>query len=125
MKRISLNVDVAEASDLLRRVPRACVALADDGEPRVEPADVVFDHGRYLVGMQATVASHVTSGDEVVLLIDEGFHFFDLRAVYVRGHVALAGEGDGLPGDLCWFEITPTRSTAWNYARIRELDDEA
>jgi hypothetical protein len=125
VKRITLNVDVAEARDLLERVPRACVAFTSDKGPHVELATVRFQDDRYLVGMPSSAASHLTHHQEVVLLIDDGVQFFDLRAIYVRGHVHPLGAVESLAGDLCWFEVQPTRNVAWDYARLREVDDES
>lgn len=125
VKRITLNIDPVEARDLLERVPRACVAFASDEGPRAEPVDVLFKDDRYLVGMPSSAKSHVPTHDEVVLLVDEGVQFFDLRAVYVRGHVQPLAGVEGLDGDFFWFEVQPTRTVAWDYARIREVDDES
>jgi hypothetical protein len=123
--RITLNIDPVEARDLLERVPRACVAFASDEGPQAEPVTLLVKDDRYLVGMSSTAASHLAAHEEVVLLVDDGFHFFDLRAVYVRGHVHPLGGVEGLAGDFVWFEVQPTRTVAWDYARIRELDDES
>lgn len=125
MKRITLNVDPVEARDLLERVPRACVAFARDMCPQVEPATVVFSADRYLVGIRPSAAARLSDDQEVVLLVDDGVQFFDLRAVYVRGGVAPPGQAPGLPAGFFWFEVLPTRVVAWDYARIREVDDEA
>jgi hypothetical protein len=124
VKRISLNVDLTEVRDLLERVPRACVAFAGDAGPRVEPVTVVFKDDRYLVGMPSG-ANHLTAHQEVVLLIDDGVQFFDLRAIYVRGHVHPLDGVEGSADDFFWFAIQPTRSVAWDYARMREVDDES
>ena len=125
MKRITRNIDPLEARDLLERVLRACVAFADDEDPQAELVTVLFRNDRYLVGMPWCAATHTTDHDEVVLLVDEGFQFFDLRAIYVRGHVQPLGEVEGLPGDFFWFVVQPTRTVAWDYGRMREMDDES
>jgi hypothetical protein len=124
VKRITLNVDLVEARDLLERVPRACLAFASHEGPQVEPVTVLVKDDRYLVGIPASASSHLTVHDEVVLLVDDGVQFFDLRAIYVRGHVRPLAAEEGLAGDLFWFEVQPTRTVAWDYARIREVDDE-
>ena len=124
VKRITLNVDLVEALDLLARVPRACVAFASDEGPQTELVTVVFKDDRYLVGMPPSAASHPTIHQEVVLLVDDGFQFFDLRAIYVRGHVQPLAAVEGLASDFDWFEVQPTRTVAWDYGRIREVDDE-
>ena len=125
VKRITLNIDSMEARDLLERVPRACVTFASAEGPQAEPVTVLFKEDRYLVGMPSSAASHLTVHEEVVLLIDDGVQFFDLRAIYVRGHVQPLGGLEGLAGDLSWFAVQPTRTVAWDYARIREVDDES
>jgi hypothetical protein len=125
VKRITLNVDPLEVRDLLERVPRACISFAGDEGPRVEPVTVLFKDDRYLAGMPSSAASHPTVDEEVVLLIDDGVQFFDLRAIYVRGHVQSLGGVKYLSSDFFWFEVQPTRTVAWDYARIREVDDES
>jgi hypothetical protein len=123
VKRITLNVDPVEVRDLLERVPRACVAFAGDEGPHVEPVTLLFKDGRYLVGMSSSAASHPTLHQECVLLVDDGCQFFDLRAMYVRGHAKTLREVEHLAPDHFWFEVEPTRTVAWDYARIREVDD--
>jgi hypothetical protein len=125
VKRITLNIDLVEAGDLLEQVPRACVAFASDDGPQVELVTVLVKDDRYLVGMPSSAASHLTVHEEVVLLVDDGCQFFDLRAIYVRGHVQPLVGVEGLAGDLFWFEVQPTATVAWDYARIREVDDES
>jgi hypothetical protein len=125
VKRITLNIDLAEARDLLERVPRACVAFAGGEGPQVELVTVLFKDDRYLVGMPSSAATHPAVHEEVVLLVDDGVHFFDLRAIYVRGHVQPLGGVEGLAGDFFWFAVQPTREVAWDYGRIREVNDES
>lgn len=125
VKRITLNIDPIEARDLLERVPRACVAFASDEGPQAELVTVLFKDDRCLVGMPSGAASHLTAHEEMVLLVDDGVQFFDLRAIYIRGHVQPLGGADDMAGDFVWFEVQPTRTVAWNYARIREVDDES
>ena len=61
----------------------------------------------------------------MVLLIDEGLHFFDLRAMYIRGRVERVDVREGLPEAFSWFAVEPTRTVAWDYGRMREVDDES
>jgi hypothetical protein len=127
VKRTTLNVDLIEVRDLLERVPRACVAFTSDEGPQVEPVTVLVKDDRYLVGMPSRAASHLTIHQEVVLVVDDGSQFFDLRAIYLRGHVQPLDRSGDLPADFFWFEVQPTRTVAWDYARIREseADDES
>lgn len=125
MKRITLNVDPAEARDLLDRVPRACLAFADGEGPHVEPVTLVCREGDYLVGMHPSAAADLEADQEAVLIIDDGVQFFDLRAIYVRGRCRPSDQLAGLADDFAWFAVTPTRTVAWDYARIRKVDDES
>ena len=85
MTRVTRNIDPAAAHDLLERVPRACIAFATDQGPQSQPVILVWREDRYLVGIPDHASNQPHSGEEVVLLVDEGVHFFDLRAVYIRG----------------------------------------
>ena len=125
MTRITLNVDEVDARDLLECVPRACVAFITDGGPQAEPVTLLFKDDSYLIGMPSSAASHLTAGEEVVLVVDDGVQFFDLRAIYVRGHVQPLRELEDPKSNLFWFEVQPTRTVAWDYARIREVDYES
>jgi hypothetical protein len=99
------------------------MAFATEDGPQVEPVTVVFKDGTYLIGTASKTASHLTIGDEVVLVVDDGVQFFDLRATYVRARVQPLREMKGPESDSFWFEVRPTRTVAWDYARIREADD--
>jgi hypothetical protein len=123
MPRITRNIEPGEALDLLERVPRACVAFARDQGPQAEPVAVTFKNGRYLVGMPSNGATPPAVGEEVVLLIDEGVQFFDLRAIYVRGLVEPLEGAESQSNDLSWFAVGPTKVAAWDYGRMREVED--
>lgn len=122
MKHVTRDIDPAEARDLLRRAPRACLAFVGDDEPSVEPVNVVFSGGRYLVGMSVRPPA---AGQEVVLLVDDGAQFFDLRAVYLRGHLQPLDAPVDPPDGMFWFAVAPTREVAWDYGRLRDCSDEA
>lgn len=120
MRHVTRNVDPVEVHDLLRGVPRACVAFVCDDEPRLEPVTVMFSGGRYQLGMPVQPPA---AGQEVVLLVDEGAQFFDLRAIYLRGHAQPLDAAVDPPDDLFWFAIEPARMVAWDYGRLRNGDD--
>jgi hypothetical protein len=61
----------------------------------------------------------------VVLLVDEGVYFFDLCAVYVRGHAQPAEPPIGAHAGHTWFELIPLKTVAWDYGTLREVTDEA
>jgi hypothetical protein len=121
MHRVTRNIEPTEARDLLERVPRASVSFASEEGPCAEPATFSCTNERYLAAIASNATRRPAVGQEVVLLIDEGVHFFDLRAIYVRGVVepVEGAERD----DLFWFSVTPTKVVAWDYGRLREEDD--
>lgn len=125
MKRITRNVDLAEAWDLLENVPRACLAFTGDEGPQAEPVTIALEDDRYLVGIPSSAANSPTADDEAVLLIDAGSQFFDLRAVYVRGHVRTLETAEHCTRGFLWFVLEPTRAVAWDYGRMREVDNES
>lgn len=124
-KRVTRDIGLREARDLVERIPRACVAFAGDRGPNAQPVTAVFENERYLVGMPSEAQRQLAAGDEVVLLIDEGFQFFDLRAIYIRGRVEPVDGPKGAAGDFAWFAVAPTKTVAWDYSRMREVDDES
>jgi nitroimidazol reductase NimA-like FMN-containing flavoprotein (pyridoxamine 5'-phosphate oxidase superfamily) len=125
MSRVIRDIDVAEARDLLEGGRRACMAFPGEGEPLAEPVAVVYRDERYLAGIASDAHRRPRSGDEVVLVIDEGVYFFDLRAVYVRGRAEPVEAPSGAPEGFSWFRIEPGKTAAWDYGRLREVDDES
>ena len=118
MSGVTNRIPFEEAADLLD-TGRVCVAVVVDGAPRLEPAVVVFDEPRFLVGVAAG-SIDVTAADEAVLVVDDGVRLFDLRAIYVRGE---PGPVDGPGGDgRDWFAIDPTLVSCWDYGRLRVTD---
>lgn len=123
MKRISRDIDSDSARDLLSGVPRACLCFARDG-PQAQPAALVWQDGRYLAGLPLHTDGQLLAGQEVVLLIDEGVHFFDLRALSIRGRLGPASAPRGAPSDHTWVEVIPLKTVAWDYGTLREVNDE-
>ncbi len=124
MRRVTRNIDPASARDLLERVPRACISFADEHGPRAEPVILVWNDGRYFVGVAENVDPRPRPGQEVVLLVDEGVYFFDLRALYTRGRVEPAQPPRDAVAGQTWFELTPLKTVAWDYGGLREVSDE-
>jgi len=124
MKRVTRNIDPGCARDLLERVPRACISFACDHRPQAQPIVLVWHDGRYLAGIPEDADCQPVSGQEVVLLIDEGIYFFDLRAIYIRGQARPAEAPRGAPDGRRWFEVVPLKTVAWDYGTLREVRDE-
>ncbi len=124
MKKITRNIDLVDARDLLERIPRACVSFACDHGPQTLPVVFVWHDGHYLIGLP-TNAKHLPGpNQEIVLLIDEGVYFFDLRAIYIRGHAKLAEAPAGAVAGCTWFEVAPLKTVAWDYGTLHEVNDE-
>jgi hypothetical protein len=125
MKRVTRNIDPSSARDLLERVPRACLCFAYDHWPQAQPIVLVWHDGRYLVGLLEEADHQPDSDQEVILLIDEGVHYFDLRALYIRGQVKQASAPPEAPAaDCTWLEVVPLKTVAWDYGTLREVRDE-
>jgi hypothetical protein len=124
MTRVTRNIDPDDARDLLVRVPRACLTFAGDHGPQAQPSRLLWRDGRYLVGITGHTDQQPCFGQEVVLLVDEGVHFFDLRAIYIRGRVQPAEPLLDAPAGHTWFEIVPLKIVAWDYGALREVPDE-
>ena len=124
MKRVTRNIDPGCARDLLERVPRACIAFASDHGPQGQPIALVWHDGRYLADIPEDADRRPGSDQEVVLLIDEGIYFFDLRAIYIRGRVKPAEAPRDAPSGRTWFEVVPSKMVAWDYGALREVSDE-
>ena len=127
MKQVTRNIDPVSARDLLQRAPRACIAFAQTDGPQAQPVALVWREDRCLVGVPAAARHQPGPGQEVVLLVDEGIHFFDLRAIYIRGNVqptdAPETEPDAQAGRT-WFEVLPLKTVAWDYGTLHEVSDE-
>lgn len=116
MSPVTVKVPLDECRDIIEGDDRACVAFSSSGRPWVEPVDFQHAGGRFLVRF-GDASSKPAEGAEVVLLVDEGVLFFDLRAVYVRGTVGPAfAEGKA---SRPWVEIQPAKLSSWDYGRMR------
>jgi len=125
MKQVTRNIDPASARGLRERVPRACLCFASEQGPQAQPIVLVWHDGRYLASIPQKADRKPGPGQEVVLLIDEGVHYFDLRALYIRGQVKQASAPPEAPAaDCTWVEVVPLKTVAWDYGTLREVRDE-
>jgi hypothetical protein len=125
MKQVTRNIDPSSAQDLLERVPRACICFASDQGPQAQPVAMFWHEGRYLAGIPGDAGRLPGSGQEVVLLVDDGIYYFDLRAVYIRGQAKPAEAPMGAPAGCTWLEVVPIKTVAWDYGMLREVRDES
>lgn len=124
MKRVTRNIAPDRARDLLERAPRACIAFAGDRGPQAQPVVLLWRDNRYLVGIPDHADQRPDPGHEVVLLVDEGVYFFDLRAIYIRGQVLPVDSPAEAPAGHTWIEVVPLKAVAWDYGMLREESDE-
>lgn len=120
MGRVTVRVPLEASLDLLEAPQRVCLSFVTDHEARVEPFAFRHQAGRYVVGIPHE-ACRPHDDSEVVLLVDSGVLFFELRAIYVRGTARRLGENSG--GGLVWYEVEPEKTTSWNYGRMRVEDE--
>ncbi len=134
MKQVTRDVDPASMLDLLERARGACLAYAGSQGPVVQPVELLWRAGRYLVNIPQDAGQPPHPGQEVVLLVDEGIYYFDLRAIYVRGQARAAKAPTEAPAAKtpdagafaggAWFEVVPVKTVAWDYGQLREVKDE-
>ncbi len=125
MKKVTRDIDLTRAQDLLERVPRARIVYANGQDPQAQPVTLVWRDGRYLVGFSNDTKYLPNPGQEIVLLVDEGVYYFDLRAIYIRGNVRPVDVPMDKNGEYTWFEVEAFKITAWDYGAMREVSDES
>ena len=124
MKLVTRDVDPDSTRDLLERVPRACLSFATNFGPRTQPVGLLWHEGRCLVSIPGKAEYQPLSDQEVVLLVDEGIYYFDLRAIYIRGQVKTTEAPPDSPAGRKWFEVVPIKTVAWDYGTLREVEDD-
>jgi hypothetical protein len=124
MKPVTRDVDPDRMRDLLERVPRACLSFASDHGPIVQPVGLLWHETRCRVSILGEADDQPFPGQEVVLLVDEGIYYFDLRAIYIRGQVKTAEAPPDAPTGRKWFEVVPIKTVAWDYGTLREVQDD-
>ncbi len=124
MKLVTRDVDPDSMRDLLERVPRACLSFASDHGPQAQPVGLLWHEDRYLVSIPGEAEHQPFPGQEVVLLVDEGIYYFDLRVIYIRGQVRAIEAPSDAPAGRKWFEVVPIKTVAWDYGTLREVRDD-
>lgn len=121
--RVTQRVPLAEVEDLLSGPARAAVAYAGPDGPECVPVVVQRDGGIRIGAYPGAVAT-IGAPERVVLVIDDGADWFELRAAVWRSTVAPEGTGGSeRPDDegFIWFRLDPLRFVAWDYGRLREV----
>jgi hypothetical protein len=118
-RRVTRDVTVAAVRDLIEQPPRATVAFADRDDVDLLPAVARANGERYTFGICADRAPNLETR-EVVLVIDDGSYWFELRGVSVRGTATRVEPPGDRDEHLVWYAITARRVLAWDYGAIRE-----
>ena len=110
MKRITRTVAVEDLRGLLDGTFGAYLGYVAGGEAEAVRVTARRDAERWLARLPAGVALH--DGARVVLLVDDGEFYFELRGVRVRGELRDAGGGER--------EVVPAKIVTWDYGAMRE-----
>ncbi len=110
MKQITRTVAVDDLRGLLDGTFGAYLGYVASGEPEAVRVTARRDGTRWLVRLPAGVA--LDDGARVVLLVDDGEFYFELRGVRVRGELRDTGGGER--------EIVPAKIVTWDYKAMRE-----
>lgn len=119
-RRVVREVAPASLVDLLDRPPRATLAVVDGGRVDVLPVQVQYRADAVRFGIPPGARTDFVDRD-VVLLVDDGAFWFELRGVSVRGRARPVEAGAPAAVDgLVWYAIEPRRVLAWDYNSLRE-----
>jgi hypothetical protein len=118
---VTRDVEPSALADLLAHPPRATVAFVADGAPELLAALAHVEGDRWRFGVLADRAPDL-AGREVVLVVDDGPYWFQLRGVSVRGTASRTEAPSGREGPgLAWYGVDARRVLAWDYGSIREV----
>lgn len=109
VKRITRAVGLEALSDLVEAPPRAYLAYVTEGTPEAVRVTSRRDADRWLVTLPP--GTSIPDGARVVLLIDDGEFYFELRGIRVRGTLCEAGDGTR--------EVVPEKIITWDYGAMR------
>lgn len=118
---ISPRVDPAPLADALIAGARAAIAFDCNGEVEAVPVLCRIEGDRLWIGVARESAPPASSFGRVVLVLDDGRYWFELRAHTWRGRIeAVDGAPSGATDDIVWLCFIPSGAIAWNYGALRE-----
>lgn len=118
--RVTRDVEPPALVELLEHPPRATVAFVDRGRVEILPVRYRLTEGVHVIGLPADAPDDVQNR-AVVLVIDDGEYWFELRGVSVRGVAQRIDINDRGESSACaWYAIVPQRVLAWDYDAIRK-----
>lgn len=119
--RVTRDVDPSEVADLLERPPRASLTFRRDDAVQIEAVALRMVDGQPCCGLTREASAALVGADEVVLLADDGWYWFQLRGISLRGRLTpmTRPPAGGSPA-LRWFRLAPRRTLAWDYGTIHD-----
>jgi hypothetical protein len=119
-RRITRDVDPSAVRDLLDQPPRATVAFVEGGRAAVLPVRTEVDADRRLFAIAADTAPSLDQR-EVVLVVDDGPYWFELRGISLRGIASRVDSPAGAStAQLVWYALDARRVIAWDYGTVHE-----
>jgi hypothetical protein len=116
---VTRDVEPAALRELMDAAPRATVAFTDGAIAELLPAHACFRPDTWLFAVVAEDAPDL-DGREVVVAIDDGPYWFELRGISIRGVARRAKAPPSRPeAGLTWYLVEPQRVLAWDYAALR------
>ncbi|MBI5288438.1 MAG: hypothetical protein HY873_05655 [Chloroflexi bacterium] len=109
MKQITRTVALEDLRDLVEHSSGGHLAYVAEGAPQAVRVAARHDAGRWLVTLPPDAS--IPDGARVVLLIDDGEFYFELRGVRVRGTLRDAAGGSR--------EVVPEKIVTWDYGSMR------
>ena len=119
-KLVSRDVEPAALRPLLEHPPRASLAFIDRDRADLLPVRYRLQGEAHLIGVAGDVPAAI-DGREVVLVIDDGAYWFELRGISFRGIASRIEPPNGAEPECAWYVIAPRRAIAWDYAAIRDV----
>ncbi|HVP28820.1 MAG TPA: hypothetical protein VMW35_06620 [Myxococcota bacterium] len=118
MPRITQRVDPVRLANVLGDRSRAAIAFDRDGRVEAVPVRLRHEADALWIGIAPEYAPPPSCRDRVVLVVDDGRWWFELRAVTWRGRIA----GDTPPfaaaDDRLWLRLAPIGVVAWDYGTL-------
>jgi hypothetical protein len=120
MSPVTNRVPLASVGDLLAAPPRATLAWIHEGALAIAPVRIAASGERVFVAVDIAARGPAPlAGEPASLVLDDGWSWFALRAVILRGTL-VACTAASAPGPGTWLELRPERTTAWDYGALRE-----
>ena len=124
MSRVVQRVDPIELAKVLAPHARAAIAFDRNGVAEALPVLHRRRGEQHWIGVALEAMPEPETLARVVLVLDDGSYWFELRAVTWRGRVDPApAEAAGASDDLVWLAFVPTGAVAWDYGTLHDEHD--